>query len=102
MDKPKYCECCGRLLADIKKECLKHGTVTKTNCFDYNGHEYHLKHDAVYPKNHTLAYCEFCGAKLEDDDIKLSTENHEFWGAPCSETFIAGYRCKNCGADELF
>lgn len=93
---PKYCNCCGRLLDDIKKECLDNDEVDDCGNYRYGDHFYCSSNDAIYSFKLELQYCEYCGAKLTDDDLLCGSQTHEFWGAPCSEEMVIGYHCNCC------
>ena len=48
-------------------------------------------------------YCTECKEGIKDEDyIQVSESRGEFWGAPCSEMVVIGYKCKNCGHEEEF
>ncbi len=96
-----YCECCGRMIDEIKLECMcegeQHGQYLVSGV-----HRYHVKGDWVDTNDSELRFCGCCGAKLTDSDIKYEYESHEFWGALCSERIILGYHCEECGEDAEF
>lgn len=104
----KYCGCCGKLIDDIRKECIECGTYDDSyDVYRHNHHECYMADSEidgglVYTKNLELTYCEHCGAPLGDEDVLFCTESHEFWGAPGPEEFVLGYRCSNCGVEERF
>lgn len=43
-----------------------------------------------------LWICNECGEKFTAEDSGTYTERHEFWGAPCYETFMV---CPACGSE---
>ena len=94
---PEYCYCCGRLLEDIKQDCIDLGVMYDCGLLSYMHHEYSPEYDTIYPLDSTLHCCEYCGEPLARDDIIVKREPHEFWGAPCSEELVVGYHCHSCG-----
>lgn len=97
----KYCGCCGCSLDDLKRLCIENGTLESDGCYQDGDHLYYPKHDWLYGTNE-IVYCEYCGVKLNDDDILIGHEHHEFWGTRCSEETVVGYRCHSCGIEEMF
>lgn len=99
----EYCECCGRLSEDIMNE-LENAEPDNTGNIVWEGHKLvESNGKKFYYDNNRLEYCGFCGEKLEENDILTTNESRgEFWGAPCNETTITGYRCSYCGEEETF
>ncbi len=90
----KYCECCGKLSADILKT-LKDGKEIKNHKLSSNGQYFY--------DGNNLDYCGYCGEKLDEEDIRTANESRgEFWGAPCSECIVIGYNCPHCGEEERY
>lgn len=95
----EYCPCCGRKKSTIMKFLKKQKSKDKKKI--WKGHTLYKGKDYFYDSDE-LVYCENCGGKLDDEDIhQVSESRGEFWGAPCSETVIIGYKCK-CGFEEKF
>jgi len=47
--------------------------------------------------------CDECKKELLDEEIITQFESRgEFWGAPCSEEIVTGYKCSSCGYSEDF
>lgn len=98
----EYCSCCGRLITEIRSECIEKGQHDKTcNSYVYGHHEYFVKEDELYTDGEIL-FCEYCGTRLDDEDFRFDYEHHEFWGAPCTERMLSGYYCHVCDADVFF
>ena len=38
----------------------------------------------------------------EEDYITTYEDRGEFWGCPCSEEIVIGYKCSKCGAEGDF
>lgn len=97
----RYCECCGRKNTKIWKFLMKQPLNDKKFRIWHN-HKNYVNDDYFYDEGSSNFCCD-CGTKLDDEDIKTSTESRgEFWGAPCSETIIVGYKCPSCGHNETF
>lgn len=41
-------------------------------------------------------YCEYCGTKITDDNVKTFEQKHD---EGRSEILVSGYKCSACGAD---
>jgi len=96
----KYCECCGRKNTKVWKFLMKQ--PLENNVRVWKGHKIYNDNDYFYDGG-SSDYCHKCGTKLDDEDIRTSTESRgEFWGAPCSETIVVGYKCHGCGYTETF
>lgn len=47
--------------------------------------------------------CKECGEVLSEEDFtQIYEDRGEFWGAPCSEEIVTGYKCSHCGHSEDF
>lgn len=45
-----------------------------------------------------IDYCEECKAVITDEDYLSEYESRgEYWGMPCSERVVYGYKCPVCG-----
>lgn len=96
----KYCICCGMLSVKVWKRLHEEG-VTQKKKIVWNNHYAYDGADSFYDSN-MLKYCAACGVKLKDDDILTISQSSQFWGAPCSETIVVGYKCGACGQGEQF
>jgi len=95
--KPKYCECCGVTIITIMKNLKKQKPEDGKR--KWKGHILFKDKKYFYGCN-TLAYCEYCSKKLDDEEIRSTFEDRgECWGAPCSEEIVTGYKCNNCGEE---
>jgi hypothetical protein len=102
-----YCCCCGRKNQHIwkmlqkQKPIEKPGTIGK-NVKEWKNHKVYSGNDYFYDTS-ILEYCGFCGEKLGDEDIHSVYESRgEYWGSPCREQVVTGYKCSNCGQGQDF
>ncbi len=105
MKYPVYCPATGRNLDEIRKECVEKGKITHTTHYGYSyilGHDEFFLRDGTVENDEEIKYCEYCGHLLADEDFIYSEEHHEFWGAPCSERILSGYKCSECGEEVRF
>ena len=104
--KGKYCQCCGRKNDSIWKYLQKAKIIKVPGSLgrsyrEWKGHKVWEDKDYFYDNSCKLEYCNECGNKLKDEDIKTQNESRgEFWGAPCSETIVIGFKCSSCGYEE--
>ena len=46
--------------------------------------------------------CPICKTTITEDMYITGQESHEFWGTPCHETIVIGFKCGNCDHEEMF
>ena len=104
-DRGRFCSCCGRKNEYIwdklqeQKSIPKPGTIGVSKQ-EWKEHTVYKDSDYFYDNNF-LEYCEECGEKLMDEDVKTVRESRgECHGTPCSETIVVGYECSSCGHKE--
>lgn len=95
-----FCMCCGRKATKIWKFLLKQPVIDRKQ--KWKGHTRYADNDYFYDTNR-CEYCEKCGRELDDEDLHSVWESRgEFWGAPCSENILIGYKCGGCGYENKF
>lgn len=99
--KEEFCECCGEKVCDIKNR-LKISDKPQTKTINDGKHTLSIS-GHVYPNNLQLNYCVHCGAKLEEEDIRTTTEFMGMFGmSRACQTIVTGYTCPKCGVKEEF
>jgi len=98
----KYCVCCGELSEEIWRGLHEEGEKRpKSESKMWKGHVVFGDADYFYDTN-KLKFCGACGVELKEGDVLTEREASAFWGAPCSEEIVIGYKCSNCGYLEQF
>jgi len=105
----KYCLCCGRKSQYIWNKLLE-AKPNDRGVREWNGHMLYPSHKSLSDKQNnyfydgnTTDFCESCGERLDDEEVNSCYESRgEFWGAPCSENIVTGYKCGNCGYEVTF
>ena len=47
--------------------------------------------------------CSGCGKIITDEEYVVDYEDRgEYWGAPCKERVVTGYKCSSCGEQENY
>jgi len=95
---PKYCECCGISLDELRNEIKENGIPVveggkQLKC----GKHFLTERGEVYSYSIYMDYCSDCGAKLEYEDYMLIYESHPWGSTTATETLIGGYKCHACG-----
>ena len=98
MYEPLYCECCGKSIAELRKEIEENGVLVKEGSKQLKcGKHFLTESDEVYSYSIYMDYCSDCGAKLQYEDYKLIHESHPWGSTTATETLIVGYKCHACG-----
>jgi len=96
-----YCMCCGRKVEKIWKFLLKQ-PIKANDVSEWKGHNRYKDSNHFYDTG-KCDYCEECGKELDDEELHSVWESRgEFWGAPCSEQMLVGYKCGSCGFENKF
>ena len=98
MNEPLFCECCGKSIAELRKEIEENGVLVREGNKQLKcGKHFLTESGEVYSYSIYMDYCSDCGAKLEYEDYKLIYESHPWGSTTATEILIVGYRCHACG-----
>ena len=73
MSDTRYCQGCGRQVANNVEDCISE-----------------------------VNYCATCGNRLEGDDFIITHQSHPYGSTTASEELLGGYRCHHCKTEEIF
>lgn len=93
-----FCECCGKSIAELRKEIEEYGVPVREGSKQLKYGKHYLRENGdVDTTSIYMDYCCECGAKLQYEDYKLIYESHPWGSTTATETLIDGYKCHACG-----